>query len=818
MSRFKQLGTDLDLQWGADLNGNFDKADADLAGLQQQINAETAARANADSAEQLARINADSAHANAPAAHTAAQISYGGGNVGAELAAQNARINNIVGQSGGDNTELRDSHLSPDGVNHPVLKERLDRMERKQLAQAAHKALLKHGQNIITTDQAGPLRVTIKGHTLVNLLGNAGDFEKDSNGDGLADGWMHAPNPQLVSDAKYGNKAQQITPDMLYQQLRSAQSVMAPGKYYVIGVWYKGAVPFDMKLTEGNVYLNTAAASPDGFSFRFAKVSPPSLTGFDFVTLAIGYAHTFDGAFVYEVSSEMYAKIGVNPEWSGEQLAEKLPFVNGMKRLRTPGIIKRGRNLFAPFTEWSNHYPSTIEIIGPYKIRHTPDGGWNQSISCYVDALPNQHYYVSIADVVFEVYNVDKNGSENLLSAGGFFITPSNTVKLKVLLKNGSNAGAPTEWTNPMLNLGSTQVDFEPQNNDYLYGVSDSAGKQLELAGDSISGICDELYERDGQWWKFKRWNTVLLDGTSGWDGFVGDFAGFKEVRITLSGHREATGVAEKYDGKIIKSATTGEKDTLYANANHLHVRIDDADSGWTDSLNPNANAIKAIMNGWRANGNNGSAYTSWVSILDGGAPATNTEAYVAANKAPGWTGWAKLDYVLAQPYEEAVMVEGAIGLNNGGNAIAVVEGVVVREPVTPVLYSAFNVHVINNIYFPSSFLNKRVSMFIAIYKNGVLDKKWLVRTSPQDSYGNQYAEIKASDYDPTAVYTVTSLALDKYNLTTNVIDVTAEYDTNPKMVQDALVQDMADAKTQISINVNAIAELYRQVMALGGE
>jgi len=57
--------------------------------------------------------------------------------------------------------------------------------------------------------------VTIHGTTFVNLLGSYGNFETDTNSDGLADGWTTMPNANLAisldSGSLFGSKAQRLT-------------------------------------------------------------------------------------------------------------------------------------------------------------------------------------------------------------------------------------------------------------------------------------------------------------------------------------------------------------------------------------------------------------------------------------------------------------------------------------------------------------------------------------------------------------------------------------------------------------------------------
>ncbi len=101
------------------------------------------------------------------------------------------RIDDIVGQTGDSNTEIVDARRGVDGEPYNVLSDRLDQMEKPIKESEQQTANLQHGTSVINsdTDTPSPLKVEFYGDTLVNKLGHDGNFETDSNGDGVADGW-----------------------------------------------------------------------------------------------------------------------------------------------------------------------------------------------------------------------------------------------------------------------------------------------------------------------------------------------------------------------------------------------------------------------------------------------------------------------------------------------------------------------------------------------------------------------------------------------------------------------------------------------------
>jgi hypothetical protein len=65
---------------------------------------------------------------------------------------------------------------------------------------------------------------------------------------------------------------------------------------------------------------------------------------------------------------------------------------------------------------------------------------------------------------------------------------------------------------------------------------------------------------------------------------------------------------------------------------------------------------------------------------------------------------------------------------------------------------------------------------------------------------------------------TYTKLAQNsRYNVTANILSVIANYDTSLKSVVDSVVAKQSDIVAQVSVNVRAIAELYKRIKALGG-
>lgn len=522
---------------------------------------------------------------------------------------------------------------------------------------------------------------------------------------------------------------------------------------------------------------------------------------------------TKQGVGLYEVDSTTYNLVNVDANYTGQKLIDKFPTVDGVKHIQNPAITVQGKNLLPPFTEWTLHANATVK--SPYELELNATGAFQTNVVS-VNALPSTQYIFSMpvsSGQYVKLESLDKDGNKTTINDGTYlgnraFTTLSSTAKVNVTVYN-SVTGI-INFTNPQLELGTTATAFEPKNEDVLYASA-------KLAGTTVK---DELYKRDGQWWKLKRWETdVKLDGALGWN-FNTDYTGFKSVHVfsaSVAGLNKNNHFIVKYNGSQIKSSialngTTSQSDSSYIDGTPaLILSLSDVDTGFTEAMTPTANMIKGYFNGWRYTGD-GTTH-SWVNIIDGTVAPTQTEAYVSANLATGYTPYS-LSYQLATAKEEAVNVEGAISLHEGMNQVEVTSGVVVRERVTPVLDSG--VYKINRITQPSSHLKNRSNKILKVFKNGVEDKKWIVGSDSSSYNGGGYAYTPPADYDTTATYEVSYIVLDKHLFTTNANDVSGSYNTNLKTNVDGLTERVGDLTGQVSINTQQIIDILVRLKAGG--
>jgi hypothetical protein len=313
----------------------------------------------------------------------------------------------------------------------------------------------------------------------------------------------------------------------------------------------------------------------------------------------------------------------------------------------------------------------------------------------------------------------------------------------------------------------------------------------------------------------------VALDGSLAWL-FLADAAGFKTFTTVNPSNAIASTtnlVVTKYNGLKLNSKTgIGSNDETYFGSSSQAVTVADADTGFGETYTPTAQEISAYFNGWQAKTVDGTGKpTAWKSLGDGTDAPTQTLAYVSANKAPNFTPY-KLSYVLATPAVQPAAVEGDIAVN-GLTQVEVGSGVIVREKIVPFLITeaSGDFYQINKTGYAGSYSKQKLSKFISIFKNGINDtSKWNINTTFAGN-GSYRAYVPKVDYDASAEYTVTYLLLDRHLFTNNGIDLKATYSNSIRSALDDLVAKQSDNTTALSVNIQAIAELYKRVKALGG-
>jgi BppU N-terminal domain len=557
------------------------------------------------------------------------------------------------------------------------------------------------------------------------------------------------------------------------------------------------------------------AIDSNGFIHFLAYADPSdgvtaSTINTDYVELEIELKPTADFHHplvpLYEVTQAQYDSILTT--WNEAEVMNRFPRVQGVQHLQNPAVIAEGENLLPPFYEWTLHANATVK--GPYELELNATAQY-QTSSYRIKAIFGQNYTATLPvnpNTYLQLSARDANNNR----IGAFYHTvatgiatisiPSGTDSLLIEVVNSTPTGK-FFFSNPMLTLGAVAKPFTPRNPSYLF-----AQAKLGQIGDRN----DTLFKENGEWKVRKEIEKdVVLDGSLGWS-FGAKLSGYKRVHLDPFPSAVNQGILTKNNGSLLRMYPAGLWDDISGDyfqlpGTHLRLTISDADSGWGITYNPTTDDIKRYFNGWKYQDG-----TTWISVTGNGQTAT---AATALTTKPSDYVPYKLSYVLTTPQVNIVTdkVEGDIVLN-GLTQVEVTSGVVVREKVTP--YLSGDTYLLNFNQQPTSHFKNIPSKVVGIYKNGVLDKKWLVGYSTIYR-NNVQVYINKADFDTTAEYTVTYLVLDREKFTANVTEVKATFANNIRSALDEVVAKQGDMAATISVNVMAIAEMYKRLKALGG-
>ncbi|SDT26341.1 hypothetical protein SAMN05444162_3599 [Paenibacillaceae bacterium GAS479] len=341
---------------------------------------------------------------------------------------------------------------------------------------------------------------------------------------------------------------------------------------------------------------------------------------------------------------------------------------------------------------------------------------------------------------------------------------------------------------------------------------------QLESSLDGIT--YDELYtDQTGQARVKRQFKSMDLTGDLGWE-FSDTKLGSKQVRLPVSNQVIDSERVVKYDGKIITHifpySGADQSFMTQGTDNKLYLSIPVADSGWGDSYTPTLDEIKAYFYGWKMgydnvggfvspyNGSGAKRWRAQIGDTSGGI------ASMPITMAGGGYKPYHLQCQLATPTDEPVRSEGAIMLGEGANRLEIGYGAVVRERARPYLVGAqYNV-VINSTYAgppdeSSSKLTYRSAEMIGLYRNGKEDRTWKLESSA--AFGQERYNTLAANYDPSAVYEVTYLALDTYLIGIPPTQISAEYPTNQRSVTDVLTKAATQLAGRVAVLENGTAQ-----------
>lgn len=718
---------------------------------------------------------------------------------------------------------------------------------------------LKQGLQVVSNEanRQVPLQLkSLKGRTLVNLLGRDGNCESAAGF--LAAGVSISATTDAVDGKASINLAATLNTPIEHYAVLGAEfadggsAPIEPNSYYLLiglvkPVLGQAALRYIIFDSMGTALMdNVTSTTSDNTKWTtiISKFQTPSNAwrseiraqvfndSGDSYYIADGENANFDSIRLYEISQAEYNALD---SMTADQVAAKYPYVDDMKSIVNPYVIRYGKNLLPPFTEWNE--PSTAAkytVTDPYALVFTDNETNNVALSVRIPVVENQTYTITVnsgglGKIGLNGYDINGLLLDSLVGPpfGVYtqtdnltFTTPSGAAVVKVGFYRDGNVAEPLTFTNPMLNIGPEPLPFVPREDNMQVAVT-------SLASSVDGSVYDELYQKDGRLYKFSRFKTIDLDGSLAWT--VGAEApGFKRMIAALPSPslRVNDGWFVKFNGDILKrySGAYDSADIGYHDKLNVVVTVRNVESGWGDSYRPSDDEIKAYFYGWKmyeassghASVFNGTGTKAWVGRYNNGVGSAGTTdwEYVKGLVDAGVLGWAigqsryKLQYQLATPTLEEITSEGQISLHEGLNQVEVGAGMIVREKANPALFNAGTdgyFYIINSDYnaggqnLTSSRLKYRLDRFIDVYCDGRSDYKWTYE-KVSSAYGNEQAKILQASFDIESPYSVTYTALDKYLLTGPVKAIDCQYPINMKTVVNELVSRQVDLARRVGV------------------
>jgi hypothetical protein len=686
------------------------------------------------------------------------------------------------------------------------------------------------GTGIYNVVRDGKLRITeLKGRTLVNMLGRAGNCE-------MLNDWAVARGTYALDTVHkvVGNNSIKITISSgntdanIYRNIFSR---LDKSKHYIAVASLKngngsGGMQLMVSFVNGTNQITSRQTDTTLFKTAYVKIKPSDMVNATdsfieaYVFGSAGQYGYVDAIRLYEITAEKYNALS---SMTIEQIEREFPYNDDMKPIFYPYLIAPGRNLASPFTDWSIH--ANAKIISPYDLELNSTAA-SQATTFEGFAVPSATYNLSgtvsggtpTAGGYLTVGWFNKNGSliryENSYFTGeidDIITAPSDAYTYKMYATCDAVTGKFT-FSNIMLNVGQ-KIPFEPQNRTYQY-------IQTELRSNPNGTEADELtYDETGRLSVLRKHKAVVLDGSLPWT-FVDDLAGFKRLALDnyFTNFVADSQIVVKFDGKILFNCKTEAwaSDYVQLSGTALVISVPDSENGWGENwagTGGNTSSgkaytaqqlMQAYFNGWKYRGGTNPA---WISLGDN-ASTSDDPLYVSTNIAPGYTP-PRIQFQLLKPVMEPVQTEGEIILHEGENQITLGAGVIVREVVTPVLSGVS--YFINERTLGSSFLDYRTDRILGLYRdseevNITSDlSDWRRIGNDGWSNGNERLVVLATLYKEGA-YSVTYTALDMYKLGFAPSSINSEYEGNAKEQLKANTVDIAGLRTMLDVVLNTFA------------
>lgn len=477
-----------------------------------------------------------------------------------------------------------------------------------------------------------PLKLNIKGKTLINIFGKDGNCENINTFNLLT-----ASTPQIFAldsstkvfggnSIKYkmsggaGNTSSSMTKDY--------GNILDPNKYYCLSGYVKSSDGVAIgkvtcKSADGSKGYTSDYTPSTDWKKTFVKFKgDASITRFGIFiysgdnTVNAGYLN-FDGVMLEEITVDQYNNSSFQPS----------PYVDSYTCLQNPYLEVRHDNLVRNGNgeeglAWWTQYgaPTNFKYINNnFSFIASSWSGYYMSIP----VKKNTDYYFSgnITGGRLKVDNFDS--SANIIRDNGTFNSGQNSY-VRVMF----------EW------LSGTSVTINANSIMLIEGtVPPTSYKACKIERAIIEGKFtddDSVIYENGEVtglinWKHRR----LLGKDYDWQA-SNDYVGYKSIKTSLglTFDPEPNIYTTKYDGKMLSWQDGSFNSADGYNVNNTdytyYISMPDVDTGWAETILPNNDEAKAFMNGWVATGSDGGRYIAWKSVIDGSYPVPITSSTVS--------------------------------------------------------------------------------------------------------------------------------------------------------------------------------------------
>lgn len=445
--------------------------------------------------------------------------------------------------------------------------------------------ILQPGLQVVHAEKDARFKLgEIRGRTLVNLLGQMGSMDS-------LEGWLYDPNAALVdTNEKFegSSSIKGIVNNGKFTDIFYRFPYDPNKRYVVIGQLktFSGAVGrIRFVEVDGLIEVSSSPFSSEVFKPAFFKVPANMITSGNIVYFGTvfvgnnGSGGNVDALRIYEISDAEYQALD---SMTPEQVASKYPFVpSGIIGVENPYVINTSGNLLPSFYN-CEHLVDTHKVEGPYTVKIEPNINSPYAYSYipfkvqpytdYTLSIEGSNYYHAIFPRDLMVPNPPSGWS----NSPSITFNSRNNSELLFLFRN-ANETLPAGIKKPIITMGSLTNVFKPQRVNMF-------ALQTELHANPADGSSpDVMFEKQGQYFKLKKWEKRTLENFSGWLPAQARL-GYKVFACSLPN-------SQNYSQTLIKSNGNQVQNTLPDNwasgdltiifNNYLYLSIKNTDSGW---------------------------------------------------------------------------------------------------------------------------------------------------------------------------------------------------------------------------------------------